>query len=555
MSDEKSTPTIQIGRTPQGEIVSQTPRAQRSSYLRAWGEVALAMLGDPAYRYGTLTLANEVSASVKMQMLSDPVITLASAFISSKLVKAEYKIECADEQIRRFFEAMYGAFHYEFMLQAAMAVLFGGVGLIKKLEFAVPEPMSPQAPPVWMSQATPYICTGFRQTSPVGSNPTFDEETGEFTGFQHSGGKVDRVYALWVTVGKERAFGKYGGHGRLQNAYTDWWLQKFGRDLYVVYLQKNIDPSIIVEHPEGESGGKSFSEIARDTGDDVRGGSTVSMPSEVYGVEDPATGGERLTAIKQWTIRLLEAKSNVMQFHAIDDHLDARKTLAMCIPPQAFFEVKQQMLGGPTTAQVLGDLAVDLLVMDAVEMDTHVNDYLFPAILAWNFGPDAPPVRKKTVGLSEADRAEMFKVLEILLQKMDSDAERHIDVGGLVHKLGMPENENPAPAPPKPGEQPPEGPPEAGGEEPEPAPLPRRLFDGKERPTVSAQSTYDPKKNPPKEVLEHFISEPPTDSSSFAEITDEDKEDMARLLEEMPELRNLETVEVVERKDAGAENS
>lgn len=476
---EEQKPTIQVGKTPQGDLVASTPGSRRMSYLRSWGEVALALLGDPAYRYGTLTLANEVSATVKMQMLNDPIISLASAFICSKLVKAEYEIECRDEQIRRFFEAMYGALHYEFMLQASMAVLFGGVGLIKKFEFDVPEPMNWEDPPVWTGQSTPYICTGFRQTSPVGASPTFDEHTGEFTGFTYSQGKVDRVYALWLTIGRHRAFGQYTGHGRLQDAYADWWLQKFARDLYVVYLQKNIDPSIIVEHPEGESSGTPFSEIARNTGDDVRGGSTVSVPSEVYSVEDPVTGGDKMTTVKQWTIRLLEAKSNVMQFHAIDDHLDARKTLAMCIPPQAFFQVQQQMLGGPTTAQVLGELATDILVMDATEMDMHVNEYVFPTLLKWNFGPDAPPVRKKTVGLAEADRAEMFKVLEILLSKLGSDVARYIDAGGLVHKLGIPENENPQPStPPAPDVPRPEEQQDENVEEPtESRPLPRRLFE------------------------------------------------------------------------------
>lgn len=434
---ENREPIVQIGKTPDGIIAVETPHAILPAFTWHWGDT-INWLGDPESRYGRLVSTGDVSISIKLQMLNDPIIAFTMAYVASKLVKAEYEMRCADEQIRRFFEVMYARFHREFMLQASMAVAIGYCGLIKKLRFEVPQPEDPNEPPVWDAAATPFIITGFEQVELPGARPLFDDETGDFVGFTYSGGDVDRLYALWLTIGRTRAFGKYSGWGRLRSGYKSWWLGEFADDQFVIYIQKNIDRIVVVTHPSGKTqDGVSFSEIAREVADVARSGGSLSMPGEPYKFIDSATGEEKATTLRKWGIQFMGGSDKALSFIETADHLDARKALALLVPRQVHSGVKQDVFGGPTSAQVLGALAVDLIIQEAVEVDAHLNEYVFPFLVSANFGPDAPRVTKVTTGLNEADRAELFKLLEGLINRAEGIASR-IDSERLAQRLGVP---------------------------------------------------------------------------------------------------------------------
>ena len=436
MSEEPNSTDPQVGRTPAKQIVSETPRAARPSLSSTWGAMT-GVLGDPGKRYGTLTASDRLSPSIKIKMLYDPVIGFSLAYIASKLVKAEYEVQCEDPQIRDFFAAMYGAFHTDFMLKAAMAIPIGSAGLIKRLEFKRPQPLEVGRPAVWKSGVTPYICTGFDQVSPVGAVPSFTK-SGRFDGFTYAEGKVDRVFALWITIGKAKAFGKYKGTGRLESAYKMWWLGEFSYDQLAVHIQRFVDRALLIDFPPGKDDeGQEMSEIAISIGDSIRSGATAALPSSVYQVYDEAVGVDRLTAIRKWGARLLERAENVAAFISLADHIDARKAMGMLVPFQLYQGVKQSALGGPTTSDVLGKLATDLILQEASEIDWHVNTYLFPYLLRANFGASAPRVVKVTTGLNEYDRGEVFELLRILTRK-DAGAASRIDQDLLAHRLGVP---------------------------------------------------------------------------------------------------------------------
>lgn len=429
-----------IGRTPQDQIVAET-RAETPQVTSGafWG--SQAWLGDPESRYGRLVSSRRVSMSAKLEMLSDPIVAFTMGYITTVLTRARYRIECADENKRRFFEAMYGAIHREFTLQAAPAIALGSLGLIKKFEFAVPSPMDINASPVWTSDVTPYILTGFDQIHPHGSRPTF--KGGHFTGIERANGpKIDVFYALWLTRGREEAFGNYMGNGRLNNSYRHWWMKEFGLDLYVVYLQKNIDRVVRVEHPPGgieNAAGeviKSYRDIAKETGDKVRSGATVTIPSTVYETVDLG-GEERLSAIKKWAIDFLEGTQSVGAFHEMEDHLDQKISLGMLVPPQVYLNVKQSALGGPTTADVLSKIAERLLLIDAVGLDLHLNEYAFPIVDRANFPPGSPPVKKITYALADEDLTMLRGIIKALMSRLDVDVSMFDLKEGLI-RLGMP---------------------------------------------------------------------------------------------------------------------
>jgi len=553
MSEEKSasgmSPVVKVGRTPAGKIAAETPQTSRPSYTTTWGAM-YELLGDPTSRYGQLVQGSRVSMSTKLKMLDDPVIALSVAYIASKLVKAEYEIQCADPEIRAFFLTMYGAFHREFMLQAAMGVALGCVGLIKKLNFDTPRPLTPDAPPVWTGTTIPLICSGFDQVDPVGAYPDFNKE-GEFTGFNYSKGKVDRVYALWLTIGRAKAFGKYSGAGRLGNAYKAWWLGEFGYDQLVVHVQKFVDRVVEVSHPDGKDGdGNDLSDTALSIGNDIRSGATVAVPSTVYSAYEESAGMEKLTAIRKWAVRLLESGENIAAFHGLTDHCDSRKAMGMFIPLQLYQQVQQSSLGGPTTSDVLSKLAVDLIIEDATEIDMHLNEYVFPFLVDVNWWPDAARVEKVTTGLNEYDRGELFALLQVLAQRMDSDAATRIDPDRLAHHLGVPVYDVMSTEREPMTEETQEQSPTEEATDESPAGSGAAVAAQQVAPVTA--SAYDPDKNPSREVLERMLRDPlPDDADEAAIITEADVARVTRILDEMPELDELETVEVGAQRDAG----
>jgi len=435
-------PEYVVSKTPEGQIAAETPDtrapAGRSHF---WGEYGY-WLGDTERRYGRMRQARNIPASVKLEMLRDPIIAMALGFISSTLIKAHRVIECTDERKRLFFDAMFRAWEREFMLQAAIAVAFGSIGLIKRLRFAVPEPVEIDAPPVWTSAATPLIVTGFDMCYPVTSSPRFDNKRRHFQGMNVVDGRVDVYYSLWLTVGQARAFGAYEGSGRLENAYKHWWIKHFGWDLFLVHLQKNINPVVMVEHPAGtdKDSGKKHSALALATGDAVRGGATVAVPSSVYETVDQMTGDTRLAAVKKWAVSFLEGGKSVHEFHEVEDQCDRKISLGMFLPYQAIFEVTGGDLGGPTSADKLTDLAEQVLLMEAADVDRHLNDYVFPQVSKANFPPSSPLVRVRTTGLAQDTRAQLMEIIKVVMGKMSTDT-NVFNLLEALRTLDMPVNE------------------------------------------------------------------------------------------------------------------
>lgn len=487
-----------MGQTPQGQVRLETPKYRLNQladstgvYPGWWRSAGAYGLTSPLSRYGgQLRSARQVPMNVRLEMLGDPVIQLALAFASANLVDSVYTIRCADPAKQRFFEAMYAGLHRPFMAQAAMAIALGSLGLIKRFAFEVPAAPDPEdTDPTWTGAATPYIVAKFEPLYPDGTRPEFDDDGRTFAGITTPDGEsVDVEFALWLTRGRALAFGSYYGFGRVQVGYPDWWLKQFGRDLQVVHWQKNLDPVVAVRHPEGEVVDESgtvlatYQSVAQDVGDAIRGGATVTMPSTPYSVPDPATGEKKFTGVPMWDLEFKGGVEHVEAFHQIEDHRDARLALAMLLPSQAFMQVQQSSLGGPTTADVLTDLAEKLLLMDAAEVDDHLNSYVFPQVARANFPPESPPVAKVTERLGTENRKLMEQIVTTLAGVLDSPVQRLFDVPAAMERVGLPVVEQP---------EGPEEPPETPEESPEtpeapPAPPQRAAQGGARRGSLKA---------------------------------------------------------------------
>lgn len=417
--EKKTEAKVNVARTPQGQVVAEMPRTTAPVMQHNVFGVWTFWLGDPMQRYGRLAPSTAVPLSVKVMMLKDPVLAMCAGFTGATLAKATREIHCKDEAKRRFFEAMVAEWQREFILQANVGIALGSIGLIKRWKFETPQPTAVDDPPVWTGAATPFVVTGFDQIHPLTSEPRFDKTRRHFEGIGAGDELIDVFYALWLTFRKEFAFGDYRGAGRLDNAYKDWWHAQFGQDLYLVAQQKESDRVVMVTYPPGEDpeSRKDFQTIALEVGDNVRSGATVALPSSVYPSVNDLGDEDGLTNVRKWSLEFLEGSGSLSRFHEIDDHHAQRMALGYLLPPQTFMNVKQSALGGPTTADVLADVAQDLLMLDAQDIDRHINEYVFPAVSRANFPPDSPPVTMRTVGLPDDNREQLMEIVRILTQK------------------------------------------------------------------------------------------------------------------------------------------
>lgn len=418
-----------LERTPQGQIVTgETPDSNRPGLrdpLAPWE----TWLGNPKDRYGQHLAAADVPVTTLLNMLPTPVIALASSFISALTIRAKYVIECEDPAKQAFFQEMYDAVHWEFMLQATMAMLVGHQGLVKAFETVPPDRFAS-----WQSEARPLAITGFTQIHPSDGDPTF--EKGHFTGITLGNGTVvSPFYALWLTRAKHLVFGDYDGWGRLRNAYDDWWSKQFARDLYLVYLQKAVQPTPIVDHPPGETGGKPYRDHAKSVAEAHLAGAPVTLPSDTYTFRDERNQ-DRPSAIRKWALRYIQSGGDVGEFHKIDDQHDAQMAMGLLVPPQALLKAQMTSLSGTSTTEVLGELTEDVLILDIAEIDRHINEYLFPILDRANFPAGGKPVTKRTVGLNRQDRVKLWEVLTTLLAKVEGDG--GVDTGELMDQLEVP---------------------------------------------------------------------------------------------------------------------
>ena len=474
-------PPDSLIRTPSNAYIpEQTIRQPRVSQQGdPWSN--LTWLGDGPLAYlGVRTSRWKVTVDQMLEMWTDELITFLTSYLATLLVSSEYDIVCRDKDIQTFFQHMYGMSHQHIMLQCSPALFFGYQGIIERYKFMIPQPQAPDETSVfWTGASEPIILDQMVQLHPKDCRPEFDAG-GSFSGIfvPSLGRKVESVYCLWITAGGWKTWGDPYGFGRAFACFDPWHKKYFTMDQRTVAVQAGVAPVVKTSYPEGQQAdGTDNRDLALSVSEALRGGSAVAVPSNVYlrnpGINDEASG------IPMWDVSYMINTSNIAPFTDIRDDEDKRISLAMLVPPQAFLAQATSGIGGPNTSEIMSEIAERVLAQDALTIDYHLNRYVFPFLVAANYGPDAPPVTKVTKGLNSITRAHLQRVMEIMLSRGDVDTS-FIDLKTIADHLNVPRLAN-APegaiqteetAVPGETEEPVVTPPEAAEAEEAPAPAP-----------------------------------------------------------------------------------
>ena len=425
-----------IAQTPENQWVSEAPQTTAPMGPYSLYHVFSGWLGDPVERYGPLEISTQIPLKRKVVMMKDPILSICIGYVGSMLMNAKRVIVCQDAAKQRFFEAMFRDWEKEYILNANIGIALGSVGMLKKWRFEKPKRVSVEDKDPWTGKATPYIIAGFDIMDPLSVSPNFDKKGRVFEGIETADGALDVFYSLWLTLRKELAFGSYWGVGRLDHCYKDWWMSEYGADNYIVAMQKESDRVVSVGYPPGKTGGTDNQATAVLIGDRVRSGATVAFPTSVYKTVSQMDGSDQLSNIRKWTLEFLEGSGSFQRFHEMDDHHSRRKALGYFVPPQTLMDVKQASMGGISTAQTLGDISAKLLLMDAADIDRHLNEYVFPAVSKANFPPDSPEVRVVTTGLDANNKEQLMEIIKAL-SGSDPDI-TYFDMRQAMERLDFP---------------------------------------------------------------------------------------------------------------------
>jgi hypothetical protein len=232
------------------------------------------------------------------------------------------------------------------------------------------------------------------------------------------------------------------GRPRTLAAFRAWWSYWFGFLMADRHLEQDADPPIEVSYPPGrsvdpEDETKTIDNavLASRIGDFIRGGGTISVPSETYLGDDG-----RPTAIRKWEVRYVTGGENMAAFDDRLERLRKLKLASILIPPEIL-----DAAGGDATAA--GDMFLETQVLAVSELDDQVNRHFLPKMIAANFSP-APPVRKVTTGIRDRDKRLYEEILKIMVASLGD--ELGVDYRAMASHVGLPltkpkEKEIPAP--------------------------------------------------------------------------------------------------------------
>lgn len=418
------------------------------------------------------------------QMRRDPMISFATHFIRTPIIRAPWFIKCEDAQVAAFVDYSLRRIYARLVYQYMLSLDFGFSAIAKKFiqepiigtyfdpndpegqqespdNFLLPGGVNP-APaelqgsekPIWSEGAVlPWVWAPFVPLPPEDVEPVWNK--GEFDGIKFTPRfqvqsvqgstasnegdlDIDVYHSLWITNERDSVFGNIFGYPRIGPAYNYWWSYWHHHALYDRHFEKDADPPTKVTHPEGNYEDPNtgdvipYRELALDIGDRVRAGSTIAIPSEVY-----ANFEDRPSSIPKWDIEYLRGGGNFEAFIESFDYMNVMKLRAVWVPEQALIEGK----GGQSSrnvADTFGDAFQESQAVLLEEFDLHINRYVIPQLVAVNFPEFEGKAEKITRGFSNKDVETMRQIIQLIGQNPESLNTLPVDVRQLLEDFAIP---------------------------------------------------------------------------------------------------------------------
>jgi hypothetical protein len=347
-------------------------------------------------------------------MRLDPQLRLALAAIKAPIVSLPWRAESAEPGLARFVEAALRPLWRSLVRSALNAVDFGfqvheKVWQVADLAVEGPRGAGGRSLRIYRDAVTYRKLKDLDPASVV----ILTDETGDFAGFRQLATDVVVPAEKAFVVTCEREWGNLYGSGRLDAAYEPWY---WCRVMYAScnrYFERKGDPPIKGHAPaevrlDAEGNEVNSLDEANAVIQSLRAGGTAVFPDERDEHGNP-----------RWDFNFLLDDKRADMFLAYIQHLEVLKLRALLVPERVL--THEGAAGSYALAEEHTDTFLrseELLIQELLD---HVNRYLVPQLVFYNFGPDVPPVRITTPGLSRANQ-ELMKELVLRLLAAEGGA-------------------------------------------------------------------------------------------------------------------------------------
>ncbi len=382
-----------------------------------------------------------VSVETRKRMRLDPQIRLALAAVKAPVMGLAWRAESADARLARFVESALRPVWRSLMRSALNAVDFGfqvheKVWQIADLAVEEPGPDGARQVRTYDDAVTYRKLKDLDPATVV----ILADERGHFAGFKQTSTDVVVPAEKSFVVTLEKEWGNLYGTSRLEAAYESWY---WCRVMYAScnrYFERKGDPPIKGHAPAevrlDEEGNEVNSlDEANAVIHSLRAGGTAVFPDERDEHGNP-----------RWDFEFLLDDKRAEMFLDYIRHLEVMKLRALLVPERVL--THEGGSGSYALAQEHTDTFLrseELLIQELLD---HVNRYLLPQLVLYNFGPSAAPVRITTSGLSRSNRELMKELLLRLLdaERAASQGQRPnlaavIDTVRLLEELNLPVRE------------------------------------------------------------------------------------------------------------------
>lgn len=374
----------------------------------AWGRPYLSYLGGILGAYDP----SGVTLSDYAQMRYNPQIAAGLGVIKGPILAAQWWVECSDKDIETMVGHELKRVWYSTARGLLLALDFGFSALEK----------------VWVLKESSggkikVVLKKLKDLDPTNLEILTDER-GDFAGLK-------QIYPTEVTLPPEKClifthqkeFGNLYGTSRLRPAYEPWYWQTLIYQFCNRYFERRGAPPIKATAPPGKT---LVAGVERDNLDliyqaaaGLKNNAVVAMPSLRDGQ------GHSL-----WNLEFLEDDKRGEMFLAYIEHLDQKILRALMIPDRL---ITQNDVGSYALSKVHAEIFLqqeEALLADILD---HLNSFLLPQMVLYNFGGEAPPAYIRSEGLSP----ELKPLLKEVFLEMVRQGQAYPAAEELAKVLGI----------------------------------------------------------------------------------------------------------------------
>lgn len=383
---------------------------------------------------------HRLTIPILKKMDSDSTVQFAKQFIVSPLVRIKPQIarSSGDSEIDSFIMESLDIFWQELIERAFDEIIPFGFAAFEKL---------------WRydERTGRVIISRMKDLDPELTR--INSTNGHFKGVTYNSDPAQTItpeYCLVIT--REKRYGNFYGESGYKVIYDAWFRKNQILQYWCRYLERHGNGVPIIRYPTVKP--SDVSEEETESREDkakrltlanqrkalsvrkafVEGGA-VALPSERYMETDDA-GFERMTNTPKWDVTLLEDRGRGEEFKELLQYLDVQIIRGMLIPEQAIIQT-----GVGTYAEAKQKYQLFLLSLEQYQelFIRHINRYVIPDIVRFNFGEKQTPPLVSTAGV-ETDKLELLRevVLEIIRKDRFTGSDWEINRRRLMELFGLP---------------------------------------------------------------------------------------------------------------------